>query len=74
MERRAPSGSSAGWRSIPPRIGGNMEYLARFIGYTVDFMKIEFSLFGFKLSFWEIFIFVCLASIVFSAIGGIFSD
>lgn len=51
-----------------------MEYLARFIGYTVDFMKIEFSLFGFKLSFWEIFIFVCLASIVFSAIGGIFSD
>lgn len=51
-----------------------MQNIAKFIVYLVDFMQIEFSLFGFRLSFWDIFIFVCLASIVFSAIGGIFSD
>lgn len=74
MERRDPCGSSAGWRSIPPWIGGFMQYLAKFIGYAVDFMKIEFDLFGYTLSFWNIFIFVCLASIILWAIGGIFGD
>ena len=59
----------------PALIGGvEMQYIAKFIGYLIDFLKIEFNLFGFKMSFWEIFIFVCLASIVFGAIGRIFSD
>ena len=50
-----------------------MEYVAKFIGYAVDFMRIEFSLFGFTLSFWEMFIFICLASIILWALGEIFN-
>ena len=51
-----------------------MDYFAVFFSLVVDCMKIEFDLFGFKLSFWGIFIFVCIASMLAAAIGGIFND
>ena len=71
-----PCGSSAG-PALPSPPGSEvirMQNVAKFIGYVVDFMKIEFNLFGFDLSFWGIFIFTSLASIVLSAIGDIFND
>lgn len=51
-----------------------MEYVAKFIKFIFDLMKIEFNLFGYDLSFFAIFVFVCLASILAYTIGGIFSD
>lgn len=51
-----------------------MKYVAKFINFIFDLMKIEFNLYGYDLSFFKIFVFVCLAAILANIIGGIFSD
>lgn len=49
-----------------------MEYFALFFGYIIAFMKIKFEIFGFELSFWGIFVFTCVTSIVLWFIGRFF--
>lgn len=51
-----------------------MEYVSKFIAFIFNLMKIEFNLYGYNLSFFKIFVFTCLASILACMIGGIFSD
>ena len=51
-----------------------MEDLAACIKVIVDIMSIEFTIWGFTMSFWEIMIGLMLTSIVIWFIGGYFSD
>lgn len=51
-----------------------MEYIARYFDIIFGFMRREFVLFGFRLSFFDIFIFVVAAGILASAIRRIFDD
>ncbi len=51
-----------------------MEYIARYFSIIFDAMRREFVLFGYHISFFDIFIFVSVASILASAIRRIFDD
>lgn len=51
-----------------------MESFISFMGIIIDFMKQPFTIYGFEFSFWGIFMFVILGSIVMGFIGGLFSD
>lgn len=51
-----------------------MELIGTMIGATVDIFKQEFTLFGFTLSFWQVFLFSCVSSIVAWILWRIFID
>ncbi len=51
-----------------------MDYIARYFNIIFGFMRQEFSLFGYKMSFFGIFVFVVAAGILASAIRRIFYD
>lgn len=51
-----------------------MEYIARYLGIIFGFMRREFVLFGYSMSFFDIFVFVIVAGILASAIRRIFDD
>lgn len=46
--------------------------MGEYIKILVDFMKIPFTLFGFRLSFWSIFLCVILIGFLVKLIRGIF--
>ena len=49
-----------------------MEYFVSMMNLIIEFMKRPIYIYGFEFSIWGIFIFVILATIVFSFIGGLF--
>ena len=51
-----------------------MELVGAMITSTVDLFKLEFTLFGFTLSFWQVFLFSCVAGIVAWILWRIFID
>lgn len=46
-----------------------METFSLFMSLIIDFMKTPFSLWGFEMSYWSIFLFVIIGSMIFSFIG-----
>lgn len=50
-----------------------MEYFFTFMDMIIDFAKTPINLWGFETSYWEIFLFVTIGSMVFLFIGGIFN-
>lgn len=45
-----------------------------FMQMIIDFMKTPISLWGFETSFWGIFLFVAVGTMIFGFIGGIFNS
>lgn len=46
-----------------------MEYFGKLIMSIVDFMKIEFSVFGYTISYWQVFLFTMVGGILGWFIG-----
>lgn len=51
-----------------------MEAVAVLIGILVDILKIEFTIWGFTLSFWSIMLSMLVSGIVIALIVGFFRD
>lgn len=51
-----------------------MEFIAKFFGAILDGFKIEFTIYGFTFSFWDVFIWTALAALLISAILDIFDN
>lgn len=51
-----------------------MEDLAAVLAFCVDLMKIEFTIWGFTMSFWDILMWSLLAFIVIFLLRGVFGD
>lgn len=51
-----------------------MNAFIKIFSLLLEFMQREFDLFGFTVSFWQIFIFSCLSSIIGTFIGSIFKS
>lgn len=49
-----------------------MEYIARYFGIIFDFFRMDFTIFGFTLSFWDVLIWTALATMIIYAIKSIF--
>lgn len=45
----------------------------RVLGATMDMMKIEFVLYDYTLSLWQIFLWLFIAGIILSFVGGFFN-
>lgn len=51
-----------------------MEYIGMLFGYIVEGMKNEFVIYGHTFSWWQVFVFVIVASIVIDIIGGFLGE
>lgn len=51
-----------------------MEKFGELMGYLVEFFKREYLIYGYEISFWEIFMFTMVGGIIFGFIGGFFND
>ncbi len=50
-----------------------MEFIGQVFAKTVEAFKVPINLFGFSFSFWEVFCFIIVASIIAYILGGFFS-
>lgn len=50
-----------------------MEFIGQVFAKTVEVFKVPINLFGFSFSFWEVFCFIIVASIIAYILGGFFS-
>lgn len=48
-----------------------MSTFLNFMTMIIDFMKIPINLYGFETSFWGIFLFVAVGTMIFRFIGGV---
>lgn len=47
-----------------------MEYLGQIFTLCIDFMKTEYTVYGYTISFWGIFVFGAVCSLVCMLLGG----
>lgn len=48
-----------------------MEVIGIFLNMIMEGLKHEFNIYGYSISYWKIFVFMCLTSILLAIIGGI---